>query len=206
MNLKFYIPPNKQLPFDSIRLGYSTSAERKVITTPPFGKPVIILFLNPNSVNNYGATANGLLLGQHTQPLMLNLNENFKVMAIHLKPYALKQLLDIDASQLTNKYISMNGIVLLETLYELVLNNMADEKRLIEAIVVFFDSVVHYPVSHETTTFLNYIASNPPSTISKMVKEIGLTERNLERKFKTEVGLSPKSICRLLGFLRFLEN
>jgi len=206
MNLKFYIPPNKELPFDSIRLAYSTSTERKIVTTPPFGKPVIILFINPNSVNNYSAASKGVLLGQHTQPLMLDLNENYKVMAIHLKPYALKQLFDIDASQLTNKYINVLGIKFIEELHELVLNNIDYEKQLINEVVNFFESSVHYQVSYEVMAFLNHLQIKEPSTISKMARVVGFTERNLERKFKMEVGLSPKKYIQIRRVFEVFEN
>lgn len=206
MQLKFYIPSNKDLPFDSIRLAYSTSAERKIVTTPPFGKPVIIFFINPDSVNNYSLTSQGVLLGQHTQPLMLDLNENYKVMAIHLKPYALKQLLNLEASQLTNKYTGIKGFKTIEKLYELVAKNIDAEKQLIKEINNFFDSVTLYPVSYEVTAFLNHLQFNAPTAISKMTKEIGLTERNLERKFKTEIGLSPKKYIQVRRVFEVFET
>ena len=138
LKLKIYIPPNKDLPFDSIRLAYSTKKESKIITTPPFGKPVVIFFINPNSVNNYDVTTDGILLGQHTAPLLLDLNENFKVLAIHLKPYALKQLLNTDASQLTNSYIEIKWIGVFEELYKIVKPIIDDEKKLIAEIIRFF--------------------------------------------------------------------
>lgn len=206
MNLKVYIPANKTLPFDSVRLAYSSLKERKIVTTPPFGNPVIILFLNPNSVSNYSSTSNGVLIGQHTQPLMLDLNENFKVMAFHLKPYGLKQLLNIDASELTNRYISIKGIKLLESLHELVLNNIDSEKQLISEIDSFFDSAVKHEIAYEVKAFIKYLQTNEPSSIGNMVKEIGITERNLERKFKTEVGLTPKKYLQIIRVFQIAGN
>lgn len=206
MNLKVYIPIDKALPFDSVRLAYSTSKEKKIVTTPPFGKPAILLFLNPNSVNNYSSTSKGVLLGQHTQPLLLDLNENFKVMAFHLKPYALKQLFDIDASQLTNKYVSLNDVKLIQSLYELVLKNIESEKQLIHEIDNFFQSSKLHQVSYEVEAFINYLQTNKPASISKMVKEIGITERNLERKFKAEVGLTPKKYIQITRVFQIVEQ
>lgn len=206
MKLKIYIPPNKNLPFDSIRMGYSSSSEQKIIRTPPFGKPAVILFLNPNSVNNYSTESQGILLGQHTQPLMLDLNENYKVMAFHLKPFALKQLLNIDASQLTNKYISIQGIEVFERLYELVLQKIDVEKQLIPEIHDFFSTVRFYEVSYEVSAFFNFLQVNKFSTISKVAQEIGCTERNLERKFKAEVGLSPKKYVQIKRVFEVFEH
>ncbi len=206
MTLKLYNPPNKELPFDSIRLAYATSAEKKIVTTPPFGKPVIIFFLNPDSVNNYNNTSHGILLGQHTHPLMLDLNENYRVLALHLKPYALKQLLNIDASDLTNKYTDIKGFVLLENLYELVKNNMEDEKQLINVLEHFWESVPLYPVSYEVTAFLNHLRVNEPSSINKLVKKIGVSERSLERKCKTEIGLSPKKYIQIRRVFEVFET
>lgn len=194
------------MPFDSVRLAYSTTKERKIITTPPFGKPVVIFFINPNSVKNYDVTTDGILLGQHTAPLLLDLNENFKVMAIHLKPYALRQLLNTDASQLTNSYIGIKGIGVLEELYKIVKPIIDDKKKLIAEINRFFESVNLYPVSYEVTTFLNYLDFNIPSTIAKMVKEAGLAERNLERKFKAEVGISPKKYLQIRRVFEVFET
>lgn len=209
MELKVYIPPDKELPFDSIRLGYTLTAESKIITTPPFGKPVIIFFINPGSVKNYGPTTDGILLGQHTEPLMLDLNENFKVLAIHLKPYALKQLLNMDASQLTNKYTGIKGVGLLEQLYEVVLKHISREKELIHEITRFFKSVPVYAVSYEVQIFLKHLPLSASVPIGKLTRDMGLTERNLERKFKTEVGLSPKKylqICRVFGVFETLND
>lgn len=39
-----------------------------------------------------------------------------------------------------------------------------------------------------------------------MVKEIGLTERNLERKFKVEVGLSPKKYLQIVRVFEVFEK
>lgn len=206
MNLKVYIPPNKELPFDSIRLAYATSAEKKVVTTPPFGKPVIIFFIHPDSVANYDANAKGVLLGQHTHPLFMDMKENYKVMAIHLKPYSLKQLLNMDASTLTNKFMSIHSFEFLESLYQLVLTYIHDEKQLIDKIINFFNEAKHYPISYEVSSFLNYLKRNELTHISTMAKEIGLTERNLERKFKTEVGLSPKKYLQILRVFTVFEH
>jgi AraC-like DNA-binding protein len=206
MVLKFYNPPDKLLPFDSIRLAYSTSTKQRIVTTPPFGKPALILFLNPDSVKNYSHTSQGILLGQHTQPLMLNLNENYKVLALHLKPYALKQLFNLDASQLTNKYRDIKGMELLEKLYESVKQNMDDETQLIDEINKFWSSVALYPVSYEVTAFLTHLQLNQASSIYQMTKEIGLTERNLERKFKAEVGLSPKKYLQIRRVFQVFET
>lgn len=206
MNLKVYIPVNKSLPFDSVRLAFSSSTEKKIVTTPPFGKPVILLFLNPNSVNNYSATSKGVLLGQHTQPLLLDLNENFKIMAIHLKPFALKQLFNIDASQLTNKYIGINDIEIINALHGIVLKNINTEKQLIMEIDQYFDSVARHQVSYEVMAFIDYIQKNNTTSISAMVKQIGVTERSLERKFKAEVGLTPKKYLQITRVFQIVEN
>lgn len=209
MELKVYLPPDKELPFDSIRLAYTSLAESRIVTTPPFGKPVIIFFINPGSVKNYNSTLNGVLLGQHTQPLMLDLNENYKVMAIHLKPYALKELLNLDASQLTNKYIPINGLALIEQLYQLVIKHIDEEGLLINEINSFFKTAPRYPVSYEVLTFLKHLQVHSAEPIGQLVKAIGLTERNLERKFKTEVGISPKKylqICRVFGVFETLKD
>jgi AraC-like DNA-binding protein len=206
MKLKFYIPPDKKLPYDSIRLAYSSSPEKRIITTPPFGKPVLIFFINPGSVKNFSATSEGVLLGQHTRPLMLDLNENYKVMAIHLKPYALKQLLNSDASGMTNKFTGIKGIALAEELYQLVVKNHDDEKQLIHEMNRFFDSVHLYPVSGEVLAFLKRLQFNAPASVSNMAKEIGVTERTLERKFKAEVGLSPKKYIQILRVFEVFET
>lgn len=206
MNLKFYIPPNKGLVFDSIRLAYGSNDEKKIITTPPFGKPVLILFLNPNSVNNYHHKSKGVLLGQHTQPLFMDLNENYKVIAIHLKPYALKELLNINASDLTNKFISVDNISLFQELYELILLNIENEKSLINEIINFFNNAIRYPISFEVKSFLEYIEKKDSNSISEITNKIGITERNLERKFKTEVGLSPKKYLQIQRVFKVFEK
>jgi len=206
MHLKFYNPPNRELPFDSIRLAYSSSKERKIITTPPFGKPVIILFIKPNSVKNFSVSSEGVLLGQHTRPLMMDLNENYKVMAIHLKPYALKQLFNLDASQLTNRFSGINNFKLIQTLYQLVVRSIDEEKALIHEINSFFNVVTLHPVSYEVTKFLAYLQVKSHSSIREVAKEIGLSERSLERKFRTEVGLSPKKYMLIRRVFEVFET
>lgn len=207
MKLKVYIPENKDLPFDSVRLGYSSTAnEQKVVKTPPFGRPVIIFFIRPNSVKNFGVSSDGVLLGQHTHPLMMDLDENYRVMAIHLKPYGLKQLFNIDASKLTNKFIGINGFEMLDGFYQSVRQCIDDDRKLIQTINSFFDSAKLHPVSHEVLRFLKHLQVNEPLEISKMAREIGFSERNLERRFKSEVGISPKKYIQIRRVFEVFET
>lgn len=112
----------------------------------------------------------------------------------------------MDADQLTDKFVGIKGIGLKERLYQIVRESLTDEKQLISKINAFFESLTLHPVSTEVIKFLNRLDFKNPISIGDITREIGVSERSLERKFKMEVGLSPKKYIQIRRVFNVFEK
>lgn len=69
MKLKFYMPSDKELLVDIVRMAYSITTERKIVIMPPFNKKDAIFLINSNFVNNNGSTSDSILPEHYAKPL-----------------------------------------------------------------------------------------------------------------------------------------
>lgn len=149
------------------------------------------------------------LVGQRTQPLLLKSTGEKNKIGIRFKPGGLYPFLQIPLHEISNTLISLESVlgnvykeweeklyaaksdidkidILQQKLKELMSSNFRDDK------VLGYTS--------------NYILLNNGSvSINKIAEKIGMSTRQLNRRFSTKVGLSPKSFSRIIRFQAILR-
>ena len=76
---------------------------------PPFGSPEIIIFLGQTlQIKNVSIT-NGLIKGLYNISQKIEFSPNYHFITIRLKPYGLRQLFNINTTELNNSVIDIQG-------------------------------------------------------------------------------------------------
>jgi len=196
--IKAHIPDKHNPFYRSLRQARpSFSGERVNVISLPFGNPVFLFFLNPNSIDAFPGCSRGVVVGQYTHPIRVEVQNDFHFLAIHLQPYGLKQFLNIDASLLTNRYTDISSFKLTENLYQL-LYEIRDRDELIPySLDRFFDEVQCFDVSPTILQFVDNLNQFTGSKTSEFMNEIEVSEKTLLRKCKKEIGLTPKEQLRI---------
>jgi len=142
------------------------------------------------------------VVGQITKPMMLRTRGAAKAIGIRFQPDGASALLKIPADELTDEQVSLTDLsrVLTEQLECLRDSESPILERLDQLISnpaaqVPLDRQIAYAASE-------FQRSSGTIAISEMARQLGLSARQLERRFKAAVGVSPKLFCRMQRFQR----
>jgi AraC-like DNA-binding protein len=176
----------------------------------PFGQ-VSVLFLYGDlhgySVKSADAqmqeTHRAFMVGQLTKPIWLSFSGHTKLVKVQLKPSGAQQLLPMDLSELTD-----NPSICLQDLWGKTSNDLTE--RLHEAtcdahriaILNDFFKKRLLPL-HKQSAYIDYTlqrlhSNNGNFKLMELEYKLGITSRQLERVFKSRVGLRPKDIGRFI--------
>jgi len=194
----------------------NNAASKQELTTMADGSPGLI-FQHPSQgdlFQNGKKLAPLFLYGQATSYATLHSDGNFNTFGIFFDPRALKLVFGLDASELTDTCIDLSLIseAKNERLLQKLLN-AESEQETIETIASFVmgqlvknqqkgDGSMEFALSH-------IISSRGTASLEELTQKLRLSERSLERKFKEQVGISPKlfsRICRFQASLRQLTE
>lgn len=164
---------------------------------PPFGSPEIILFIGEtHQIKNVSIT-NGLIKGLYNISQKFEFKPKYHFIIIRLQPYGLRQLFNINTSELNNSVIDIQvhqiGEALLNITKSIDKLEVSTAKNLINIIEQF--SI--YPVSTSTKIFIKNTSETKYTTVKDIIFERGTGIRTLQRNFKKEVGLTPKEYLRI---------
>jgi AraC-like DNA-binding protein len=152
-----------------------------------------------------------ILYGQATRHGQLNINGQPRLIGACFYPNALKTIFGFDADELTDTCTDLDLLARKQGVY--LLENLLEEKSAgnkIEIISNYLsaqlqknnppkDNAAHSAVAR-------IIESNGTLSLSELQKDLGLSERSLERKFKQTVGIPPKLFSRIWRFQVSLEQ
>jgi AraC-like DNA-binding protein len=180
-------------------------------TLPLFanGMPTLLFVSAPSLID--GKTSGSLtLFGQTIFPEKLTITDRFTFIAYFFKPFALQELFGVSAQELTDhpidlRLLSKLGIAdledrLLHAKEVSIMINLLDDfiSRLI------LKNNVHNKLMRHAT---DLISRNPTAQLLTFVqKELFVTERTFQRKFKASVGLSPERFRRICQFNTAFEQ
>lgn len=179
----------------------NTDPQRQKII--PDGNPELIFhYGDPYNINISGTwetQGNWLLAGQIRNHFYLENTGKSGMIGIKLMPAALTKLFGLDMSTYTDKVVDLKPeLPELSALPEPSLENKGQFIQAIESII----SKQLLDINNEKTSLemaVEELQKNHGSiSISSLIKEVGISERQLERQFSKNIGLSPKFYARVL--------
>lgn len=142
-----------------------------------------------------------MIYGQTTSPTFNQNKEPFFVLGVLFQPYAIKELFHIDAHELTNRRINLNDFFETQFMDMIASNNNLFDKvhtlsthisRNLPAIKYTDDLIKHC---------IFYIKKhNGMLTVKDLQVKFRISERQLERRFKDVVGVSPRHYLKITKF------
>lgn len=155
-----------------------------------------------------------LLLGQTIDPFYIEPTGYVNTFAIRFYPYGLANLISMPIKSLTNKETSLKYIWSEEIALDLEqkMINAPDSTARIQIIEHFLltkfsnQSIIDKTVKSTIDALLK---TKGAGTIKNLVAQDSSTRRQLERKFMTQIGISPKQlgkVIRLQAALKMLLN
>ena len=179
------------------------------------GSPGIVFhrkcpLLQQNETEQHTLQPESFVYGQITHFTTLSATAAVDMLIVVLQPGAVFRLFGIPAFELNDLTVPFTaltgnaGLVLMEQVQQL-----SDNIAAITAIESFLLSRLHqdtYDGQLIDTTLQQIYTEKGQSTIATLLKAIPVTERQLERKFRQHIGLSPKKFADIIRFQHFLKN
>jgi AraC-like DNA-binding protein len=158
-----------------------------------YGEP----FARRAAGSNVEVQPRALFVGQITSPACLQPRGTAGVAAIRLRPEA-TGLLGPAAAAITNRFEDLDALVPTSALLDQLANARNDADR-IHALERFLATVIRTAPRPEVAFAVGCLVRRGGTTsIEAVARVAGVARRQLERRFQSDVGLSPKSFARLL--------
>ncbi len=145
-----------------------------------------------------------LIAGQIRQHFFLENTGESKMFGIKFQPWGLNELFGIEMSELTDKVIEVPKDVLetLATVKKIAVGPLpfAEKVAKIESWFVEFLSELGLEHTKGQKAVELIIKNNGRKELKTIQNEVGISERTLERYFKSRIGLSPKYYSRIIRF------
>ncbi|CAL2106487.1 AraC family transcriptional regulator [Tenacibaculum sp. 190524A02b] len=151
------------------------------------------------------------LYGQTIQPISLNTTGVYQYIVIQLYPFASKYLLDVNPKLLNDDCYDLLQIDYLDVnsfKAQLVLNNDQDKRlHIIYELIRMLIRVNKQARNNSIERAIKFILEkNGRVKIKDVLNQVYMTERTLERHFKTSVGLTPKQFAKIIQFQTSLNK
>jgi AraC-like DNA-binding protein len=172
------------------------------------GCPGLVFQENPNCFldKNENKLPQLFLHGLTTSNSQKTTKGNYRNICIYFQPSAIKSIFGIDANELTDSYINLNDVAT-NNLAEILLSEYKMDKRieiLSEFILQQIAKNKHYS-NPKASYAIAKINTDGDDGLFDIQSALNLSERSLERIFKTDVGISPKLFFRICRFQAALD-
>lgn len=172
----------------------------------PDGYPELIFhYKSPHKANISGSwfqQDNYLVAGQIKNHFYLENTGAIGIFGIKLQPWTLRLLFGLDMSTITDKVIAIKDLNLSNI--ESIINASAEEtifENKVETIENILSNLIKSNKAskgQEATQLI--IDTKGEISIQEVIDKVGISERSLERYFKTHIGLTPKFYSRIIRF------
>ena len=151
------------------------------------------------------------LFGQYTKHAELSSSGQFNAIGIYFYPNALKSIFGFNADELTNSCLDVNLLPVTHGchLSEQLLNapSVVSQIEVLSSYLLLQlhknntpeNEVMHYAVSQ-------LVRTNGSISLHELQKNLRISERSFERRFKQYVGISPKLFSRICRFQASLNQ
>ena len=184
------------------------AGEGKYHTILPDGC-VDIIFILDKAKNAFKAE----IVGTMTTFLNISFTEHVQIFGIRFKPTGITAFTKVPVEEFTNKDIELTSV---KTLFCKTFQKTLSEKKSVEEIIKYTDNYLINSLSYIyqpdkqiiRAVDLIYFAKGRLS-LAEIASEACLCQRHFERKFKSIIGISPKTFAKIIRFkhtLRYLQN
>jgi AraC-like DNA-binding protein len=180
-----------------IEIKSDSAADTLIHFVPPLGSPEIILFIGQTQQIKNVSITNGLIKGLYNISQKIEFVPNYHFISIRLQPFGLRQLFNINATELNNSVIDIQSHPIGEVLLNCIKLSVKLDVTLSKALVSCIENFAVYPISASTINFIKLVSITEFKTIKDLVFESRIGLRTLQRNFKKEVGVSPKEFLRI---------
>ena len=171
------------------------------------GSPGLIFQVSPHGFAYQGEKKLPIvyLYGQTTTCSQILVPPSFQTIGVYFYPHALKSIFGLDAWELTDDCLDLKLFPTLRE-YNLVerLLNLSDVSQRVELLcgylyklIVLHNSRVDDKVKYTLANIKNMRKNLP---LTHLWQDLGWSERTLERKFKEQIGISPKLFTKITQF------
>lgn len=217
MDYRIISPPENLKPF--VRYFWvleNNSHTDSIITFSPLadGSPGI-MFQPPEKGTFYtedNKQLPGILLyGQTIQPAKMILSGKLSTIGVCLQPHALRSVFGMDANEITGTCIDL-GLVQHKKekqLQEKLMDAATIEEQIALLSKSLINSVQHTGDKQDSTTKFavsEILGNKGEVSFNALLKQLQLSERTLERRFKQSIGVSAKLFSRICRFQESLNQ
>lgn len=204
------IPPlQKHIRFFFLLENNSTDFIEKFKLIPE-GVPGLIFQENPTIFYNKDnqRLPPTFLFGQATQYDELRAKGSFRNIGVSFQPTALKSVFGIEAIELTRQHIDISDLIK-TTITDQLLNAPTLAQRIVALEQFFLKHTAACKEENDNKVQFAISQLQKGSELKQVQTDLKISERSLERLFKTHVGISPKlysRICRFQASLKMLRR
>lgn len=137
------------------------------------------------------------LVGQITGPLLIRPHGRAKIFGVRFRPHGAAQLLNLPMKELTGLAVPIDDLSP-ELARELDRSLEPAGARAIESALVRHANVAEDPIIREAVRQI--VEARGARDVARLAAHLGISLRQLERRFENRVGLSPKLFGRIQRF------
>ena len=140
------------------------------------------------------------LAGQIDRPLLLRSQSPSKMLGIGFQPHGAAKLLGIPMHELSRRFTPLDDLSTQLAIDLHLALQMPDPIAAVEAVIL--RRAIAAPRGDEVIeeAVLRITLSKGAVDLARLARDLGLSTRQLERRFQTSVGLPPKLFCRVERF------
>jgi AraC-like DNA-binding protein len=148
-----------------------------------------------------------MLVGPTTRPMRIGPSGRVDVIGIRFEPHGASAALDIPPAELVDVATSLEDVARLP--FRVWMERLAGTREWPARVEILESALLGAIRERRTAPFVRSATSIIAATegrlpVDRLAMEIGVSRRRLERVFRAQVGLSPKTLSRIVRFHRFL--
>jgi AraC-like DNA-binding protein len=202
-------PLRKYISHFAVLENNTLAEEKKTFKIIADGYPGLIFQEDPNSfLSRDGHKLPHLFLHGLTKSYShKTATGKYRNIVVYFQSNALKSIFGMDACEFTDSYVDLNDALKNDLTDQLLDENETDKRIEILSAFIYRQIFKNKFRPNETTSYaISKINAQSTESLLDIRSELGLSERALERIFKTDIGVSPKMFFRICRFQAALDH